>query len=46
MSKRRESKGIEPFVKPEDTVPEFPAVAMFDPRYPHNVGAAIRPSAR
>lgn len=42
MGKRRETAGIEPFVRAKDIEAKFPAVAMFDPRYPHNVGAAIR----
>lgn len=42
MTRRRETPGIEPFVSPVDTNLSFPAVAMFDPRYPHNVGAAVR----
>ena len=30
------------FKAPSDVVPQTPSIVMADPRYPHNVGAAIR----
>ncbi len=33
---------FDPFKKATDVVPQAPAVILFDPRYPHNVGAAVR----
>jgi len=31
-----------PFKKAAEVVPQTPSVVLFDPRYPHNVGAAVR----
>lgn len=31
-----------PFKKASDVTPTAPAIIMYDPRYPHNVGAAMR----
>jgi tRNA(Leu) C34 or U34 (ribose-2'-O)-methylase TrmL len=33
---------FDPFKKAAEVVPQTPSVVLFDPRYPHNVGAAVR----
>jgi tRNA(Leu) C34 or U34 (ribose-2'-O)-methylase TrmL len=39
MSKIRQ---FNPFKKATEIVPKAPSIILFDPRYPHNVGAAVR----
>lgn len=42
MGKKRQRKGIEPFKSAKAVKAQAPAVLLNDPRYPHNLGAALR----
>jgi tRNA(Leu) C34 or U34 (ribose-2'-O)-methylase TrmL len=44
VGKQRQFK-MPPFKQVVDIVPQTPAVLMYNPRYPHNVGAAVRASS-
>lgn len=33
---------MKPFKKPSEIAPKWPSIILSDPRYPHNVGAAVR----